>query len=61
MQEELPETQFLRVHRSFIVSLRNIETIERGQILINDQRITVSEQYKEKLNAFISNNSLNSN
>ncbi|MGY8910460.1 MAG: LytR/AlgR family response regulator transcription factor [Flavobacteriales bacterium] len=58
LQEELPETQFLRVHRSFIVSLNNIEVIERSQIIINNQRITVSEQYKPSFLAYINSNSL---
>ncbi|AUC77832.1 DNA-binding response regulator [Olleya sp. Bg11-27] len=58
LQEELPQTQFLRVHRSFIVSLKNIEVIERSQIIINDQRITVSEQYKPAFLEFVNNNSL---
>ncbi len=60
LEEELPETQFMRVHRSFIVSLKNVEVIERSQIIINTQRITVSDQYKEKFLEFINNNSLNS-
>ncbi|GEQ86764.1 DNA-binding response regulator [Patiriisocius marinistellae] len=59
LEEELPETQFMRVHRSFIVALKSIEVIERSQIIINKQRITVSEQYKSKFLAFINNNSLN--
>ncbi|KGL63392.1 LytR/AlgR family response regulator transcription factor [Polaribacter sp. Hel1_85] len=58
IEEELPNTQFLRVHRSFIVSLNNVEVIERSQIVINKQRITVSEQYKPKFLEFINNNSL---
>ncbi|MCI2228536.1 LytTR family DNA-binding domain-containing protein [Polaribacter sp. MSW13] len=60
LEEELPETQFMRVHRSFIVALKNIDIIERSQIIINNQRITVSEQYKPKFLAFVNNNSLNS-
>ncbi len=59
LQEELPETQFMRVHRSFIVSLKNIEEIERSQIIINKQRITVSDQYKSKFLEFVNRNSLN--
>ncbi|MEO9571887.1 MAG: LytTR family DNA-binding domain-containing protein [Polaribacter sp.] len=58
LQEELSENQFLRVHRSFIVSLKNIEVVERSQIIINQQRITVSDQYKPKFLAYITNNSL---
>lgn len=60
LQNELPETHFMRVHRSFIVNLKNIEVIERSQIIINKQRITVSEQYKANFLAFVTNNSLNS-
>lgn len=59
LEEELPETQFMRVHRSFIVSLKYVEIIERSQIIINNQRITVSEQYKPKFLEFINRNSLN--
>ncbi len=59
LEQELPETQFMRVHRSFIVSLKNIDVIERSQIIINKQRITVSEQYKPKFLEFVNNNSLN--
>ena len=58
LEEELQENQFMRVHRSFIVSLKNIETIERNQIIINNQRITISEQYKPKFLEFVNNNSL---
>ncbi|RYM31303.1 response regulator transcription factor [Brumimicrobium glaciale] len=58
LEEELPGTQFMRVHRSFIVSLNNIDVIERSQIIINNQRITVSEQYKAKFLEFVNKNSL---
>ncbi|MBP1840960.1 LytR/AlgR family response regulator transcription factor [Formosa algae] len=59
LEEELPSSEFMRVHRSFIVSLKNIEVVERSQIIINKQRITVSEQYKPKFLEFINQNSLN--
>jgi len=58
LEEELPETQFMRVHRSFIVSLDNIDIIERSQIIIGNQRITVSENYKPAFLNYISKNSL---
>lgn len=60
LQQELPESKFMRIHRSFIVSLKNIEEIERSQIIINNKRITVSEQYKPKFLEFVNNNSFNS-
>ncbi|MEP1984670.1 MAG: LytTR family DNA-binding domain-containing protein, partial [Maribacter dokdonensis] len=60
LEEDLPSSQFMRVHRSFIVALKYVEVIERSQIIINKQRITVSEQYKPKFLEYINNNSLNS-
>ena len=59
LEEELQETKFMRVHRSYIISLKNIEEIERSQIIINNKRITVSEQYKPKFLEFVNSNSLN--
>ncbi|MBX3163984.1 MAG: response regulator transcription factor [Bacteroidetes bacterium] len=58
LEQELPEEQFMRVHRSFIVALNKISTVERNQIVINNERITVAEQYKERFYQFIENNSL---
>lgn len=53
LDEELPKQQFMRVHRSFIVALNKIQALERGQILINKERITVADQYKEAFNTFL--------
>lgn len=58
MEEELPSDKFMRVHRSFIVALKNVEVVERSQIIINKQRITVSDQYKTQFLNYLSENSL---
>lgn len=59
LEEELPVEKFMRVHRSFIIALDKIDAVERGQILINQQRITVAEQYKTKFQKFVENKSFN--
>ncbi|MES2679772.1 MAG: LytTR family DNA-binding domain-containing protein [Bacteroidota bacterium] len=59
LENELPEEKFMRVHRSFIVALDKIESVERSQIIINKERITVADQYKSKFQTFIDNRSLN--
>lgn len=58
LEEELPESKFMRIHRSFIISLDKIDEIERSQVIINKQRITVAEQYKSKFQNFIGKNSI---
>lgn len=57
LEEQLPSSQFMRVHRSFIVALDKIEAIERNQIIILNQRITIAEQYKTGFHNFLSRNS----
>lgn len=47
LEEILPAKKFCRVHKSFIVALDKIKSVERGVILIADQRIPVSNTYKE--------------
>ncbi|NCA84560.1 MAG: response regulator transcription factor [Clostridia bacterium] len=48
LEAQLPGSQFMRVHRSFIVSLNRITTIERMRIVFDDDvYIPVSEQYQK--------------
>ncbi|MEE1943529.1 LytTR family DNA-binding domain-containing protein [Pedobacter sp. KR3-3] len=46
-EEQLPSTQFLRVHKSFIVALNKISSIERNRIYIADQVIALGDVYKD--------------
>jgi len=56
--EQSLSTNFMRIHRSFIVALDKVTSFEKGQVLIGDSvRITVAEQYKKKFNIFLSDNS----
>ncbi|WP_276479800.1 LytR/AlgR family response regulator transcription factor [Paraflavitalea pollutisoli] len=47
-QEQLPERQFMRVHKSYLVALDKIEFIERNRIVIAGQYIPVGETYQEQ-------------
>lgn len=58
LEEQLQGLQFMRVHRSFIINLSKIEAIERSHIIIKDIRISISEQYKEKFNKYLSSKSM---
>lgn len=46
-EECLPSDRFCRVHKSFIVAIDKIKSVERGVIVIADQRIPVSITYKD--------------
>jgi DNA-binding LytR/AlgR family response regulator len=55
LQDKLPSRKFMRVHRSFIVNLDRIETIERSRIVFGKVYIPVSEQYKERFQEYLDN------
>ena len=56
--QQLPSNSFMRVHRSYIVNLNMITTIERNRIVFDKVYIPVSENYKEDFQQFISKNFL---
>ena len=58
LEQKLPEEKFMRVHRSFIVNLDKIETIERSRIIFGKTYIPVSDQYKAKFQEFLDKNFL---
>ncbi len=43
----LPARNFVRVHKSYLVTLDKIERIERHIIIIGDKRIPIGQTYKE--------------
>lgn len=47
IEEQLPAKEFARVHKSFIVALRHISSIERGRISIGAEVIPVGDSYRE--------------
>jgi len=49
IEKKLPPQVFIRVHRSFIVSLDNITSIDDNAIVINKQLIPIGAIYKENL------------
>ncbi|HEY9045319.1 MAG TPA: response regulator transcription factor [Ohtaekwangia sp.] len=53
LEEKLPADQFVRVHKSFIVSLNKITSIRKGRISLLKAQIPISEHYKDNLNRFI--------
>ncbi|MEI6124881.1 MAG: LytTR family DNA-binding domain-containing protein [Bacteroidota bacterium] len=54
MEEQLPPDRFMRVHRSFIVSLKRIQVVERNHIVFDGNVfIPISEPYREKFQKYI--------
>ncbi len=46
--DKLPE-EFMRVHNSYIINLKNVEHIEDNHLIIEEHKITVAKSYKDCL------------
>ncbi|MES2828638.1 MAG: LytTR family DNA-binding domain-containing protein [Bacteroidota bacterium] len=58
MEETLPQAQFIRVHKSYIISLDKIESIERSRIAINGKIIPIGDTYRDEFFKRIENKNL---
>jgi DNA-binding LytR/AlgR family response regulator len=58
LESKLPVSKFMRVHRSFIVNLEKIDTIERSRIVFGKTYIPVSDQYRDKFQEYLDKNFL---
>ncbi len=48
MEETLPKGEFIRVHKSYIISLDKIESIERSRISITGKIIPIGDTYRDE-------------
>ena len=56
LEDQLPPEKFIRVHNSFIVALKAIEVIHKGDIQIGNVMIPIGETYKKAFRDFIERN-----
>lgn len=56
LESKLPESMFMRIHRSFIVNLNQIDTIERSRIVFGKIYVPISDQYRDKFQEFVDKN-----
>ena len=52
MLTQLPENQFIRVHRSFVVNTSHLDSIAQKTIQIGGAEIPIGDTYKQNINKF---------
>ncbi|WP_417444751.1 LytR/AlgR family response regulator transcription factor [Joostella sp.] len=45
---KLPEKEFVRIHRSFVINVPFVKTIQKNKVVIDDIRIPIGDSYKEE-------------
>jgi two-component system response regulator LytT len=53
LEEKLPSKRFMRVHRSFIVSLDKVTSMTKNSLQIGKMNIAIGDQYKEAFGHFL--------
>lgn len=53
LMPKLPSSRFLRIHKSYVVSLAAIDSIEKGKVKLGDTYLPVSDSYKASLDDYV--------
>ena len=52
LEEQLPSSQFLRIHKSYIVSKSSITAIRKSSVFLDEIELPVGENYRDAVDAF---------
>jgi DNA-binding LytR/AlgR family response regulator len=58
LENQLPKDEFLKVHKSFLISVPHVQAIEGDEIIIDDARIPISRNLREQVTHQILGNRL---
>ena len=50
VEDRLPSSKFIRVHRSYIVALSKIDSLQDGALVLNGHSVPVADAYRAALN-----------
>ncbi len=53
VEEKLPTSRFVRIHKSYILALSAITAIRKNSVFINSLELPVSDNYKDVLRTFV--------
>lgn len=49
IEDELPPSKFIRIHKSYIVSIDHISSVKKSSVFVGDAELPVGETYKENI------------
>lgn len=58
LEVQLPADKFIRIHHSYIIALKAIDTIHRGEVQIGAHFIPISDSYRKSFKEFIERNQM---
>ena len=58
LEEQLPTADFIRIHNSFIVALKAIEVVHKGEVQVAGTLLPIGETFKKPFREFIEKNQM---
>ena len=58
LEDYLPKPDFMRCHRSYIVQMSKVESLDRLRMIIRDNFIPISDSYKDAVLSYLDNHTL---
>jgi two-component system LytT family response regulator len=58
LETQLPADRFIRIHHSYIIALKAIDTVHKGEVQIGNAFIPISESYKKAFKDIIDKNQM---
>lgn len=56
MEDDLPSSKFIRIHKSYIISIDSITAIRKHSVFIKDFELPVGETYREVIDQLTGKN-----
>jgi DNA-binding LytR/AlgR family response regulator len=56
VEEQLPSSQFIRIHKSFIISVAAITAVRKNSVFIGENEFPVGENYRDSLAGLVGKN-----
>lgn len=53
LESQLPADKFIRIHHSYIIALKAVDTIHKGEVQIGTHLIPISESYRKAFRDFV--------
>jgi DNA-binding LytR/AlgR family response regulator len=55
-EDELKPLGFFRIHKSYIISIRHIQTISKKTVCIDEKELPIGETFKDPFNEYMQTN-----
>lgn len=58
LEAQLPADRFIRIHHSYIIALKAVDTVHKGEVQIGSHLIPISDSYRKAFKEYIERNQM---